>query len=440
MFNYYFLLGVRNLRRNPALTALMILTLAIGVAASVSTLTILHVMSGNPMPHKSNRLLVPLIDNGPARGFTPGGRPDDNQMSYRDTVNLLAGKQGKHRAAVYGIAGAFEAVRPDLPVESVNGLAVTSDYFTMFETPFLYGGGWSEVEDKGSARVVVLSRKKSEKLFGQENPMGRHVRLFSTDFQVVGVLDKWNPLPRYTHLINGNGGSLNGEDDIYVPFATAVSLELNPNGNTTCTGEDDTGPGYKGFIESECTWIQFWFETASASDRKALKDYLDAYTGEQRKLGRFQRNAPNRLFDVMEWMDHLEVISNDTRLAAWLAFGFLLLCVVNTVGLLLAKFSVRAPEVGVRRALGATQGEIFRQFLIEAGVIGIVGGLLGLVLSLGSLALISRQSNDLSVVAHMDWEMLIVTLVMSVAASLLAGLLPTWRACQVTPAIQLKSQ
>ena len=56
MFSYYFKLGVRSLRRNPALTALMVLTLAIGVAASVSTLTILHMMSGDPIPEKSDRL------------------------------------------------------------------------------------------------------------------------------------------------------------------------------------------------------------------------------------------------------------------------------------------------------------------------------------------------------------------------------------------------
>jgi putative ABC transport system permease protein len=134
------------------------------------------------------------------------------------------------------------------------------------------------------------------------------------------------------------------------------------------------------------------------------------------------------------------VVSNDTRLAVWLSFGFLLLCLVNTTGLLLAKFSARAPEVGVRRALGATQGAIFRQFLVEAGVVGVAGGIVGLGLSLASLALIARQSRALSVVTQMDWAMLALTFVLALVAALLAGLLPTWRATQVTPALQLKSQ
>jgi putative ABC transport system permease protein len=57
-----------------------------------------------------------------------------------------------------------------------------------------------------------------------------------------------------------------------------------------------------------------------------------------------------------------------------------------------------------------------------------------------SLWLIRKQSQDLSAVAHLDWTMLAATFVIAVAASLVAGLLPTWRACQVSPALQLKSQ
>jgi putative ABC transport system permease protein len=107
---------------------------------------------------------------------------------------------------------------------------------------------------------------------------------------------------------------------------------------------------------------------------------------------------------------------------------------------LLAKFSARAGEVGVRRALGATKRDIFRQFLTEAAVIGLVGGVTGLLLSFGGLWLISMQSDEMAIVAKMDWAMLGLTLFLSIGASILAGLLPTWRACQVTPALQLKTQ
>ena len=437
MFQYYFLLGLRSLRRNPALTALMVLTLAIGVAASISTLTILQVMSGNPIPHKSDRLFVPVMDVGPLEGFTPGEEPNDYQMGYTDVTNLLKSKQGARRTAIFGVSAPIEPARSDIGVFPANGLALTSDFFSMFEAPFVHGQAWSEAEDAAGAQVVVLSRALAEKLYGDTDPVGQRMTMMSQQFQIVGVLDKWAPMPRYYRLIGGSGAFGDG-DELFIPFATAVRLEANPQGNMNCSGNRD--PGYAGILASNCTWIQFWFETASASDREQLQGYIDSYASEQRKLGRMKRNAPNKLYDVSQWLVKMKVVSNDSRLSAWLAFGFLLLCLVNTIGLLLAKFSVRAAEVGIRRALGASRREIFRQFVVESAVVGLAGGVLGLLLALGALALIAMQSKQMAAIAHMDWSMLAFTFVMSVAAAIVAGLLPTWRACQVTPAIQLKSQ
>src|SRR5688500_2487478 len=140
MFHYYLLLGLRSLRRNPALTALMILTLAIGVAASVSTLTILHVMSGNPIPHKSDRLLVPLLDVGMALNYVPGVKqPYTQQSTYKDSVAYLRSGPGVRRTAIYDIGGAVEGAKRDDPVIDLTGVATTHDYFAMFEVPFLFG-------------------------------------------------------------------------------------------------------------------------------------------------------------------------------------------------------------------------------------------------------------------------------------------------------------
>jgi putative ABC transport system permease protein len=438
MFQYYFLLGVRSLRRNPALTALMVLTLAVGVAASIATLTILHVMSGDPIPGKSDRLFVPLVDNGPTEGYKPGDEPNDNQISYRDATNFLNSKVGERRTAIFGIAQPIEPARKDIGAFTAQGLAPTSDFFNLVDAPFLHGQGWSPADDKAGADVIVLSRKLSEKLYGDTDPVGQRMSFGGFQYQIVGVLDTWRMVPRFHRIIGNDDGAFDDEDEMYIPFASALRHEMQRNGSTSCTS--DVAPGYQAFLDSECTWIQFWFEMRSASDRAELQSYLDSYAIEQRKLGRLKRNAPNMLYNVREWLDHLKVVGNDSKLSAWLAFGFLILCLVNTIGLLLAKFSVRASEVGIRRALGASRREIFHQFLIETTVVGLVGGVLGLLLAFGALALIAAQSKALTVVAHMDWIMLLTTFAMAVASAVLAGLLPTWRACQVTPALQLKSQ
>src|SRR5690606_10997221 len=76
-------------------------------------------------------------------------------------------------------------------------------------------------------------------------------------------------------------------------------------------------------------------------------------------------------------LDHNKVVPADVVMQLWLGFGFLLVCLLNTVGLLLAKFLRRSSEIGVRRALGASRAEIFKQCLVEAGTIGLAGGVLG---------------------------------------------------------------
>ena len=438
MFRYYLALGWRSLRRNPILTALMILTLSVGIAASMSTLTVLHMMSGDPIPHKSDRLFVPQFNYGDMRGYDPN-EDLSQQVAYSEARNLLAADIGVRRVAVYGLSGALRTEDPEFQAIIGNGLAPSRDFFAMFEVPFLHGGVWSEEEERNAADVVVLNRDMAERLFGRTDVVGERVRMGDDFYKVVGVTDRWLPLPKYYRLIGGNGGAYYGEEEYFEPFTTAVRHEESNSGNNNCTGKGPE-PGWQGWLDSDCVWIQFWFETESASDRQALLDFLAAYVEEQKALGRFER--PNRVAvnDVMEWMQLLNVVGDDSRISTWLAFGFLLVCLVNTVGLLLAKFTARQGEIGVRRALGASRREIFSQYLIESAVIGLVGGVTGLLLAFGALALIARQSNTLSMVASMDWQMLLLTVVLAVAASILAGLLPTWRACQVLPALQLKSQ
>jgi putative ABC transport system permease protein len=437
MLSYYLKLGFRNLRRNPVLTALMVLTLAVGVAASMATLTVLYVMSGDPIPHKSDRLFVPQLDNGPAQSPDPTDEPPE-QLTYRDAAALVAAKRGVRQSAQYGVAMAVDAGRADLPPFIAQGLAVNADFFAMFDVPFAKGGAWSATDDARGGNVVVVSRAFADRVFGAGDPLGKTVHMGNRDYAVAGVLDAWEPLPKFYRLVGGeNFGDF---EDFFIPIAHAINNEMDVQGSVNCNVEGEVEPGFQGLMNSECTWVQAWVELASPGDAARYRSFLDDYVGEQKKLGRFVRPLDNRLYDVNEWLEVQEVVGDDNRLQTWLAFGFLLVCLVNVVGLLLAKFTARSGEIGVRRALGAPRREVFKQYLTESAVVGLVGGTLGLALTFGVLELMSRRSETFVAIARMDWVMLSTTLVLALAASLLAGLLPTWRACQVVPAVQLKSQ
>ena len=438
MYGYYLSLGFRSLRRNPILTTLMVLTLSVGVAASMTTLTLLRGMSGDPIPEKSDVLFVPLLDNRPLDNGPATNPEPPEQLTLRDAMALWERGEGERQTPIYGISPPIDSGRADLPPFFSDGLAVGRDFFAMFDVPFLHGQPWSAEDDERGTQVAVIGRSLAERVFGEGvNPVGQTLRASDNVFQIVGVIDTWNPLPKFYRLVGS--GSFDTSEDIYLPIRTAIARELNVSGNINCNSTPPA-PGFRGLVEGECNWVQFWVELASAGDRAAYAEYLDAYVNEQKALNRFEAPVNNRLYDVRDWLDVREVISDDTRTSTWLAFGFLLVCLVNTVGLLLAKFSARPGEIGVRRALGASRGEVFRQYLTEAAVIGLVGAGTGVALTLGALAFIRDFNRGIAQLTHLDVPMLAIAVVVSVVAAIVAGLLPTWRACQVVPALQLKSQ
>ncbi|WP_049623369.1 ABC transporter permease [Frateuria defendens] len=433
MFHYYLDLALRSLKRNKMLTALMVLAIALGIGASMTTLTVLHVLSGDPLPGRSAQLYYPQLDPQDMDGYREGGDPPA-QVSWIDGMNLLRAKRADRQALMTGGAVPIQPAQASMEPFFEDARYTTADFFPMFDVPFLYGRGWGGADDEAKARVVVISRKLNDKLFGGKDSTGQTLRINDAAFRIVGVLDSWRPAPHFYDL---NTGSYSDNEGVFVPLATSRDLKLSRNGSMDCWGK---GSGGEDNLEAAtCVWLQFWVRLDSPAKAAAYMDYLLHYSQEQKALGRFVRPPNVRLNDLMGWLDVNKVVPGDVRLQVWLAFGFLLVCLVNTVGLMLAKFLRRGPELGVRRALGASRHAVFAQLLVEAGTIGLAGGIAGLLLSLLGLWLVRKQPSDYAALAHLDVAMLLVTFLLALAASLLAGLLPAWRACQVTPALQLKS-
>lgn len=433
MFGYYFQLALRSFKRNKVLTALMVLAIALGIGASMTTLTVFYILSGDPMPGKSQNLYYVQMDPQSMDGYTAGEEPEE-QVTRFDAEALLREKKGDRQALMTGGGASIEPEKQGLSPFVVDARYTSADFFPMFDAPFAFGQGWTATEDEGQGRVAVISKKLNEKLFDGGNSVGKSIRMDQNEFRVIGVLDEWRPTPRFYDLNSDRYGEV---EQVFLPFSTAVGLKMGRNGSMNCWGDsqgDETG------VNAPCTWMQYWVQLDSADKFASYKQYLTNYSDQQRRAGRFERPTNIRLRNVMEWLEFKRVVPNDVRLQTWLAFGFLLVCLINTVGLLLAKFMRRSSEIGVRRALGASKAAIFAQALVEAGTVGLAGGVLGLGLALLGLWAVRQQPASYAELAHLDPLMLATTFLLAILASVLAGLLPAWRACQVTPAIQLKSQ
>jgi putative ABC transport system permease protein len=434
MFAYYLDLALRSLKRSRALTVLMVLALALGIGACMTTLTVYHVLSGDPIPGKSERLFDVQIDAASKIGWQPGKEPTF-QLTRHDAEALLRARRAKRQVMMSGGNVVVQPAQPDLKAFYASSRYTSADFFAMFEAPFLHGGGWSAADDTANARVVVISKALNDKVFGGADSVGRELTVRRQPMRVAGVLNDWRPVPHYYDTTTGEYAPA---EDVYVPFSTAMELKFGSSGNMDCW-DSPRGAGGPRDVSAPCSWVQYWVELASAAEAPAFRDYLVQYSEEQRRAGRFERPPNVRLRNVTEHLVHREALPGDVGLQVWLAFGFLLVCLVNTVGLLLAKCLRRSADIGVRRALGATRGAIFAQYVVEAGLLGAMGGALGLVLAAAGLWLVRLSPAPYAAVARMDWAMLGTTFGLALAASLLAGVLPAWHAARIAPAQHLKT-
>ena len=446
MIGYYIRIALHSFRRAPALTALMMLILALGIAVCVVTLTVYHAMSGNPIADKNDRLYSVTIDSWAVERPADKERPHlpPTQLTYRDATYLYTSDIPERKVIMYPAAGVVNGGPKQTQPLRIRVRVTTAAFFPMFEVPFQYGSGWNPRADSGPEQAIVLSNDLNQRLFGGANSVGRSIEWNNQAFRVIGVLARWHPKPLFYDL---NSGNFNEPEQAYVPWGWSVGLELESAGSTRCWKFEEVRP-FAALLQTECAWIQMWVELPDAATRDRMQAFVDAYWAEQRKTGRFERPRNNRLTNVGQWLVDQQVVQTDNRLLVQLAFAFLGVCVLNTVGLLLAKFQTAWRSAGMRRALGATRRHIFMQYFVEAGTLSFVAATLGIGLSAlglwGVRVLYAPSAQDggggYSALAHFDLTSLAWTLVLAVVATVLAGVYPAWRIGRLSPVSCIKSE
>ena len=436
MFGYYIDLALRSLMRTPVLTALMVLAIGLGIGASMTMLTVLHVMTEDPLPGRSAHLYKPYLDPLPLKYTTgPLGNDPRNSLTWPDAMALLHAQRAGRQAAMAGGSLLVWPQRTELQPFYVDGRYTTPDFFAMFGVPFVAGAGWSAADEKASAHVVVLDQTLARKLFGTDAALRKSVRLGDISYRVVGVTADWAPKPLF--YADASASQFSDSEQFFLPLSVAVDNKLQINGNVSGWGSDGVP---NNLTDASTSWVQFWVQLATPARAAAYRQFLVDYSAAQKSLGRYQRPATNaKLYSLMGWLRHENLVPDDVKLQMWLALGFLGVAMLNIVALLLAKFLRRSGEISVRRAMGARKRDIFVQFGIESALVGVAGGLLGLGIAQIGLWSIRQRPDDYAHLASMDPSMLVGTVVLAMVASVLAGMLPAWRACCVPPALQLKT-
>ncbi len=258
------------------------------------------------------------------------------------------------------------------------------------------GRAFTSVEEDYSARVAVLGGSLAEQLFGDENPVDERFRIKNVNFRVVGVLKS-----------KGDQGWFNPDDMVVIPCATAMKQIL---------GQDHL----------------------SEIDVKAGQDVdLSKMEGRiseiLRKRHRIREGAEDD-FHVRNQAEMIEVASSVTRTFTILLGGIagisLVVGGIGIMNIMLVTVTERTKEIGVRKAIGARDRDILRQFLLESILISALGGLLGIAIGFAAAQIIQRLSEFRTVV---EAQSIVLALTVSASVGIFFGYYPARRAAKLDP-------
>ncbi|MGC1547871.1 MAG: ABC transporter permease [Rhodanobacter sp.] len=442
MFRYNLELALHGLRRFPKSTVLAVITVAMGLSASMTTLTLLHMLSADPLPGRSQNLYLAWVDTVQAKPQNYTSLNDVNTVNYKrikmpDVKALMASHRATRQAAMADMTADVETIDGKHVQQFQELLATTSDFVPMFGVALRSGRSWSSAEDDAHAPVAVIDTNLAQKLFGNANALGQSIHIKDTVFRVIGVVSPFAPQPHFYGL-NAWTFSSSDANDVFVPYTAALDAGLQPNSYDLC----DVGTKKKSVFDintTHCSWLSYWVQLDTSQQVLDYRAYLDHYMEQNKLLSGDGKPAKAGLFSAAEWLAMQNVVPDNVRLNVWLAGSFLLLCMVNVAGLLAAKFLRRSGEIGIRRALGAPRRAVFIQHVLEASAISVMGGVLALPLTLCGLWILRKQDQGFTDLAQLDPLMFIALFMLALVVGVIVGLLPSWRASTVEPGLQVKS-
>lgn len=455
MFSYNLQLAIKSLKDRPSLTLLMVAAIAIGLGLYMTVLTMATLSENVPLSYKSKNLYLIQLDNREVDAQEVDLQARMIDFTYKDTMNLMAlDTSAKAQTFAWSTLGILNVEDQNIQPLRSRLAATTNDFFTMFDTPFLYGGYWSKEEDQNGASVIVLSKATNEYLFGGIDSVGKQLRIDTRVVTVVGVLDYWYLSQKFYD----RSYSAARPDQAFLPSSFAFESDLPRNARFDCWSTETNSRQFRNsnleqLQNSECAWITYWAEIEGESNLEDYKSTVNQYIESQKAFGRFPREVAKMNDYYTNINDQISYENGRNGMITYLtivAYMFFAVCLVNAVSILLAKFMRRSKEVSLRRALGAKKWVIMYQHLLEVIIIGFMGGVVGVIVTyfgLQGMMRISLYSSDYTIMARdllpyyqLNWAMIATAFLVAICSTIIVALYPIWRICNVSPASQLKAQ
>jgi len=408
--------AVRSLRRTPGLTAVVVITIGLGIGMTATPFSMLDALVFRPYPVPHPRRVVILVSTSHDKNL-------DN-FSYREYVDIRDNTKSYDGVIANApLAGVGFASELGATPRVRGGMLVSGNYFDVLGVVPQLGRGFRKDEDSvpGRDAVVVLGPDCWKREFAADpSVVGRRIRLNGTDFTVIGVAPE-----------SFAGMYIFSRPDFYIPLAMARAFSSNPRKDLLLDRDDRElvvrarlNPGTR---------------VAQAQDELAV--LARNFEREYPKLNRDRGAAVRTQFQMRTRDD--DVNWKFGLIFTILSVAVLLVACTNVAGLLLSRASTRTREIAVRLAIGAGRFRLVRLLLTESLVLSLVGGLLGIGIGYAGIEFLRRftipTELPVTIPFRMDTRVLLASVTLSVLSALFCGLVPALQSTRTDLVDGLKS-
>ena len=405
--------NISSAKLRSLLTSLGII-IGIGSVVLISSIgggvssTITSAFSGLGSTQMSISSSAPVTDNGNQSGF--GGRGAGGGLGGATVAGTLSTEDASALMSVDGVAAAAPVIEV---VAKVTGPAKTLDlgvtgttsaYQTATAKTLVDGRIFSE-----TASEVVLNQSAATELFGTAGPLGQTVKINDATYTVVGVFT--DPVSPFAQTGPGRGGAAQSGANaaVYMPVGTALTLA-----GTQKVSQIAVAAGSPEVVDATIERIR----TALVQRHNNVQDFT---------ITSFQQLTAS----------FTQVFNTLTLFLAAIAAISLLVGGIGIMNIMLVTVTERTREIGIAKAIGATSGSVVIQFLVEAVMLSVIGGVLGLLVAwLGTVAL----GRLLGLPAVVSISTIILAVGVSAAIGIFFGVVPAWRAARLDPIVALRHE
>jgi len=395
--------GVRMFAKNPGVTLVAVITLALGIGANTAIFSGVNAFLMRPLPVPNSHELVRPMEMAEDRGL-------HDEMSYPDFLDY------RNQATSFAGLTAEDMIQVAINSENQNdviwGQIVSASYFDVMQVKPIMGRTFLPDEDKtiGGNPVVVLGHSFWQRRMASDpNIAGKKVQLNNRAYEVIGVA------PEFFH-----GSKFALAMDFWVPISMADELRRDPG---LLAERGSHWMGVIGRLKPGVSMDQ------AAAEMTAIAARLNQTYPDNRA-----KNTQATVMGEVEgrFEDMGGVFKSAGAIAMAIVGLILLIACANVANLMLARAAARRKEIGIRLALGANRARLIRQLLTESLLLSLVGGALGLLLAFWVSDLMEGfipvlEYNIISDFFALDSRALVFTVIVSLGTGLVFGLAPAWQ-------------